>query len=906
MIFYILSKYWKKHVKSALAILFSGILLAAIIFVTLMSIRAEYVTAYNESCDMYGNYEVVIKNSDDDILKMLTNGNSGCNFGSITVFGELGNEGMHFAYGTIEDEYNIWHIPISEGRMPETADEIAADKGALDKLFWAGKCGDTINLNGKTYTVVGIIGEEYGSARETSQLGFNATDFAGNELDPFHIPLIFVGECSETPSYRIDFLNNVFKATDAEQNCRELLRGVQKDIRYNFRSDGTGMAMSNEENLSNFFLLISVIGAGISALSVYSVLKSVFDERRSRINILRRIGMSKRRVYKMYALECAILTVIQIVLGISLGAAAYQGIFLFRANVLEEKVFSGYTDVSFILKQTLDPFLFSAIISSVIIAAAYFVVCISEKPRRKKNALLMKLGRLLGKLKRKRVVSEARKLSKNFSRVFSQRSVTITQTAALTLICFSTLLGYLYFTDNGKTTASYVMYTRSNVPYTANGLDMEDYGISEYYSCELPKTSSISGSTQKLSFVNTDYSAGIDDSVADTLPDSAFVSGELSYTVISSGSKNYINKIDTSDEEFRQGLLALSEAEYQNFFEDGQLGAENLYNVNTKLAPANALKRLSDKVTDGKINLDGLNSGEEIIVAYTGVKPPFEIGEVVQLNTFAASETGYGIGGIASKEVKIGALVQIDSDEHELLSEVIRNRDPYNLLTTVSGAKQMGLYCAKYTDIYCAEPINGGLIPSGARMKLTSLEKLKHDNFINAITNFSGVILLLLLMCLLGFSAYFNAIGIKIRLKSYDISVMRAVGARISEIKRRLLINSIRTPLVSSLIAYIAVKITQLIMGAGYSAHVSFVENSLMTPGGAISSDLLTQNSGGIDDFLHTTLFLDRLMWQPNAEIPMLILFAVLCAVTFLLTVVALRKFKSNIAGDLSEGRTRQ
>ena len=79
-----------------------------------------------------------------------------------------------------------------------------------------------------------------------------------------------------------------------------------------------------------------------------------------------------------------------------------------------------------------------------------------------------------------------------------------------------------------------------------------------------------------------------------------------------------------------------------------------------------------------------------------------------------------------------------------------------------------------------------------------------------------------------------------------------------------------------------------------------------MTPGGALSSELIAENSGGIDDFLHTTLFLDRLMWQANAEIPALILFAVLCAVTFLLTVIALRKFKSNIAGDLSEGRTRQ
>lgn len=78
--------------------------------------------------------------------------------------------------------------------MPKTADEISADKGALNRLFRVGKCGDTITINEKTYTVVGIIDEKYGLDRAGSE--FN--DFDLNEIknSPYKIPLIFVGKCS--------------------------------------------------------------------------------------------------------------------------------------------------------------------------------------------------------------------------------------------------------------------------------------------------------------------------------------------------------------------------------------------------------------------------------------------------------------------------------------------------------------------------------------------------------------------------------------------------------------------------------------------------------------------------------------------------------------------------------------
>lgn len=44
-------KYWKKHLKSAVALLFSGVLLTAIIFAALMSLREECVRFYERAFD---------------------------------------------------------------------------------------------------------------------------------------------------------------------------------------------------------------------------------------------------------------------------------------------------------------------------------------------------------------------------------------------------------------------------------------------------------------------------------------------------------------------------------------------------------------------------------------------------------------------------------------------------------------------------------------------------------------------------------------------------------------------------------------------------------------------------------------------------------------------------------------
>lgn len=905
---YITLKYWKKHIKSALAVLFSGVLLTAVIFVTLMSMREETVRSRHKIYDTYGHYDVLIANSDDEILAKATKGKWGYNYGVMYVLGEMGTADSRFFYGTIEDEHDLWHVPLDEGRMPETADELAVDRAVLDTFYWVGKCGDTITLDGRTFTVVGIINEDYGRFREGSQIYEFPTYI---ENSPYKVPLIFVGKSDETPLYRMDLLSDIFNVWQSDEGLNQefyeyedyLTDAVGYETHwFALRCDETFLLLSGISQSARFFMLIAGIGAVISALSVFSILRSVFAERKSRIDILKRIGMKKSGVVKLHAVECAIFAVIQIILGIALGLAAYQVIFLFKTNVLGEKPYSGLTDLAVAIKNTLDPFAFGALISAAIIVGAYVL-----------NAVTMRI-----KLRVRDKNSEPRPLSKCFTRVFRQRAVTVTQTAALTLICFSVLTGYMYYTDNGKTHEGYAGYTPPSIYYTANDFNMEEYNIAEYYHCASPAVSSIGDGVQ-FPFINADHSAGIDDSVAGQLPEYALATGNLINTFISSEERNnsYINEIDTSADSFRQGLLVLSSEEYQNFFEKGQTGSKYLYLVNTRLAPVRTIESLSGNVREGEINIDKINSGEEILVIYQEKIPPFKVGDTVTINSAAATESGFGIGDLKSAEVRIGAILKTSRSEDGVKSATISSRQQdYNFLTTATGAEKMGLHCARYTEIYTSEPMDGGIIPSSAKMTMSSLEIMKREDLIRKAVQYAGSFLILLVMSLLGFAAYFNGIGMKIRMKSYDISVIRAIGAPVSELRKRLLTSSIRIPVISSVLAYVMAKLTQLQMMAANSIYSSVFEYLYMGSDGNFSfgynaspdyqQPLDEKISEDTLSFLKHNFFLDRVMWQVNVEIPALILLIILCAVTFILTVIALRKFKGNIAGDLSEGRTRQ
>lgn len=938
---YLVLKYWQKHKKNLAAVLFSGVLLAAVVFVYYIISRETFARRIYGVYEHKGRQDIIIGNSNDEVLNTITAGKSGYNYGFINVLGRMGNAVNSFPYGTVYDERDVYFIPLDEGRMPETADELAADRGVLDLLFWAGKCGDSIYLNGKTYSVVGIINEEFGRNRAGSQLSVSISDRGSGH----YIPLIFIGESDETPLYRIDFLGNFFGG-ETELGLDE----THKDNPGEYYYAPLMSSLLNEEQWYDYnhinkiqlsfirgfnavddklFLYIAYIGAVVSILSVFSALKSVFAERQGRIETLKKIGASKSVIAKMYGFECAVLAALQTLIGIAAGLAAYGVTFLIKTGLLGEKPYSGFANIAIVREETRAPFLYAAVISAALFVLAYLITVLTANIKGK------------GRVKNKK----PRSISRCFGKVFSQGGVAVVQTAALVLICFGTMLGYLYHTDDGKDieNSDRTGYT----PYIANyrvgmaetgQIDMAENGVEEYYFCSPPLFSGAghmdNTDIQYFYTTITDYSKGIDDSVTAALPKDAYSTGFLKHTFIASDVPGYGTEIDLSNEIIREGIIMASSEEYKNFFNKGELGSKHLYQAATKLTSVQVINLLSDYVEDGEINVAGLNEGKETLVAYRSKKPPFKVGEKITIYSAAAGEENVGISDIVSAEITVGAIVKIPENADELLKyTTLDNREDYsyNFLTTATGARAMGFPCAKYTEVFTKEKIDGGIFPLSSEMRLTSLGQLRHENFVKRAEQYGGIVLVFATMSLLGFSAYFNGIGMKIRVKSYEISVMRAIGTPVSAIRKKLALASMKIPLIASAAAYGLVKLTQFAMSCAYAWFLNTME-AAQTAGDEIyfkwqaivMADTEQYFFGGKGDLLYREMMAEvdaieskaltvsrnmlfyKVMWQPKSEIPMLVIAVILCAVTFVLTALALKKFKRDIAFDLNSGRTRQ
>ncbi len=893
---YLTLKYWRKHKKNAAALLFSGVLLTAVIFVILMSARESVVRDFHRWCDLDGNYDVLIANSDDETLAKATEGRSGYNYGVMYVYGKMGIDDDRFEYATIKDEHNIWHTPLEEGRMPETADEIAIDRGVLKKFHWAGKCGDTITLDGRTFTVVGIIDERYGKGRFGSVLYIAPFDFG--EAEPYKIPLIFVGESDEAPLYRIDLINNFFDMRQRREKLnsekREFIRYLRETLGetqwYRYGDDWDRVDFYSARH-TGFFMAIAWVGAAVSVLSVFSVLRNIFTERRGKIEMLKKIGMKKSAIGKLYAVEAVILAALQTLLGILAGVAAYGGIFLFKTNVLGEKPYSGFTSNVIIRQHTLDPFLYAALISAVITAVAYVI-----------NALTINVKQKTPGKDRK-----PRSLFRSFGRVFRNGGVTVVQTAALTLICFSVLVGYMFFADKGVV----AMFPTN---HSAGGFDMDEENIAEYYSCSSPSLTLLARNNKPMTgfpIIPADYTKGFDDETAQKLPEYALATGCLEQTLLETPEYcGYFNEgvrlPDNTDLKALSGPLN----EQQEDFIDGVMNNTlNIYRVFTKLAPSRTISELSEYVTEGAIDLEALNSGEEILIAYRSQKPPFEVGDTITISSAANTEE-FLINDIASAKVKIGAFLQIPADIGAVKYYTLCDKNKCNFITTATGAQTMGMHGAAYTQVYSSDKMNGGIFPSTAEMSLQSLAKMKWEELKNKIVKTSGLLMILIVMSLLGFASYFNGIGMKIRMRSYEISVFRAIGTPVSELRRRLLISSIKIPLAASALAYGLAKTAQFVMEKVYE-HTLLLNELAKDDDGWITISIIDGvkvQDPLLDkiDALNKMFFLDYHMWEVNTELPALILLMILCTITFTLTAIALKKFKRDIAGDLNSGRTRQ
>lgn len=931
---YLTGKYWRKHKKDAFAMMFAGMILTAVVTVVFLMFRMDRNRFRHQYFSARPDFAVYLCDDSDyasdyeQLLAKAREGMTDLDEATLDVYGKIGNGDVAYTYGYLSDPAGIYQLPIESGVMPSNADEVAVDRGVLDRLHWAGKVGDTLTLEDKTYTVTGILdmSSEYYGFEGLYELWEH---YKEDETSNCAFPAIYLGApLADSARYRYVMLDGVIRnvknldeakaKVDSVVNLwAELLDkhiaelgGAEPPVTFHdvLTNDKSGYNLPRVKNYGKdtyWTFVLSAIAMVIAMLSVFSVQRSITLSRRQNISILRRMGVSKGKIYGMYALEGFGFFLQQSILGILAGCGIYELIYLYQVKFLNMGAYSGFTMSPYITYDTVNPFAVALLVSALVLFFAYLLSALFP-PREKTH---------FGKR------AKVRGFGGMFRAAFAQPSVTIVQCAALTLICFGSILGYAYFTDAGKT-GDYIGPAARPIPsYEIGsadvGFDLEKDGIAEYYSASQPNGTGIGNenATVSLPFADARVSNGFMDDTAQKLGDAACV-GYLSQTLLvldepdsSLGTPAQIDAPLTID-----FLQQLSDPEYQNFFDTGQLGTKALYPIGTCLASEKTLDRVASYVKAGEIHIDKLMSGEEILVVENKAEnSPFAVGD--ELNLASMLDNGNtAIGDIQTPKVRVGAILEApkrkrgaevtDPDPDRLTRYIMKNENQATryFLTTATGAQAMGLHNAAYREVFAEDPIDGGQIPAEAEMTLTSYEGVKRDMLRDKLFSYGGIVLMTVVMALLGFAAYFSGIGMKVRAKSYELSLLRAVGMPHKTLLRKLLLQSVTLPAIAVILSGGAMTLVQKSEWKAYQAY----ETLYYSRDGIMDSDPKWMEIQQQMDAVEAGHFLNQQLWSVDILVPLLCIFAALVLITAVLLCVAVSKYKRNIASDLNQGRKRQ
>lgn len=242
---------------------------------------------------------------------------------------------------------------VKEGRLPETASEVALPEDALQYLDKNAAVDDTIRLTLTVSTMDGLLPEvEYTAdftltgVLESSYLGYSSGTVQG-----------IVGKGSAEvllpAAYRL--ISTDFKTQskqDFQRIVRELAETLQVDaafIQYNpVLLNALGIAYDADEDsdtgsgfpfMAAACVLVGVLVLLAAGLVIYNILKISISKRVREYGTLRAIGAQRGQVYRLVSVQLLLLCGIGIPVGLLLGVLSAKGVLIAATGALNPDIF---------------------------------------------------------------------------------------------------------------------------------------------------------------------------------------------------------------------------------------------------------------------------------------------------------------------------------------------------------------------------------------------------------------------------------------------------------------------------------------------------------------------------------------------------------------------------------------
>lgn len=618
------------YLSLALGIFLSIFLISCMAFGAYGAYLAQLQVRY----DKVGYGDMVILDNDsfgDEEIQAL---NQYDRIGHAYILGQVENANLYVGYYDEIAEELLNLAPLS-GRLPENAGEIALEATAMDVLEAQWTLGDAVELTicaidgeseTRTYTLVGILPERSTHLEVTDHTGINS------------FPAIVTSR--EEPNFAVgrvgvNYVMDRKESVSQSESLKALWAAWQGrgfDF-YSFSNDGSQKQFASTplsqigvsgELFYVLFMAECLVAALVlsCAVGISGAMEGLLMKRREEIGVLRALGATRRQIRRMFGRENLLLAAIlaPASLGVSIGAVWVASL-----------IFPSDIKFGFHIALLLPILVFSVV---VILLAGYLPLVRASKLMPMsviRDTAMLRKGK---RIKTRKTFSAPRLIATRQVRLNLSRQIGASLLVGLMLVC-SSMLVMLVSTYWGRTYTEQEGFILNNdMGYTSNGLkattyredDISDQSIAQLRSLDHVKSVTVN---RMISVV----------AVLDTVPSYA-VCGDLQIGIMDEEmlekskslygyDDNYSAFMDESWPTSRETYLQRCKT-YQI---DGE--AYGMYMVTVELTEDN-VKYLESVVSAGKINVDAINAGQEVLV----VAPDF----------WAQSMNGSGYTTFSTKE----------------------------------------------------------------------------------------------------------------------------------------------------------------------------------------------------------------------------------------------------------------
>lgn len=890
------AKYWVNHKKRLLTFALIVILGTAALISSSLLIRSEKQAVLDEELRLLGDYDIIMYDISDKDGVDFSQNNAVKKFGKYYELGTAVTDNGAETYAACfdsEDSENLYHMTCTRGRYPQNSNEIALDLNTAKSLGIKPYPDETVSLQlvsssgkaieKKTYTVSGIYELSspitYGGwYRYPSMMDLGEANMPGvffhssiNDIVKSDTITWFLQTdesdlnalCNEfiTNSDSIDMTQ--IDTPEGRRFAYSYVLGIAETIENKYGDSSISSifsAIKNGDGIKDFYSgvlmpVFMVLIAFVVIISIMGITRNILKDKQEGFAVLRSIGMQRSSLFIMIMLDFLVLSVVFILLGTAVGIGLHMTMLKLLNSIFGIRLGYGFNSDVTVKAVTYDPFVLSA--ATVFVCIIIAVVISSVK------FLRLTPIRLFDKSNRKSKNAKHSSSSKpkSWRSVLSRKIDLYDHSAAFicVIIMSAALFGYTYFhalsdLNNKELEYQKTEYQLNNWDYKAeknNQLLMYDFNIENHH----------------------DY--GIDVSCYDDIVKQDFVD-DCSARIINKSTRLSYQPNEISDEELSQ-LSDLSLRRYSNIdetsdFETALQSAENamiekigysddevILSAPTIGLPDKVLQDLNARVCDGKIDIDKLDSGDEVILAmdkdeYEKYKAFFKAGDKLPLSDIILSDeedkldfgslmpseiskpvfsqmvttpegddvelTSYAFGKRHDIDTTIGAIVLLEDDEI-MRYMTLAGQESYgmNIFCTFKEFGAWGLNDAKLTELdikltksadieavdnYWYELLSGS---EGVTVRSTAeITAQMNTGIRKTMSVYYCMVIILIVLALITTAIIIYS---DVRMRSTKFAVMRACGMSVRQIAYLIIKQNMVYPIIGAFLSIVPVALCQ-------------------------------------------------------------------------------------------------